>query len=213
MGNEVQYILDKYKIDRVSRHTMPLQIPNVGRDDLAKLFYELNYTIGVELGVQEGRYSETLCQSNPNLMLYCIDAWKAYKGYIDFTNKARLERFYNHALKRLYKYPCLVMRRFGKDAVKYFDDGSLDFIYIDANHAFEAVTEDIKMWYPKIRSGGIISGHDYLDQRPELQYGVVKAVNTMVKEYKIRPWFVLGRKEIIPGEIRDAARSWFWVKP
>lgn len=40
---------------------------------------------------------------------------------------------------------------------------SLDFAYIDAQHHFEAIREDIELWYPKIRRGGILSGHDFLD--------------------------------------------------
>ena len=44
-----------------------------------------------------------------------------------------------------------------------FEDESLDFIYIDANHAYDFVVEDINLWFPKLKKGGIFSGHDYLD--------------------------------------------------
>lgn len=51
-------------------------------------------------------------------------------------------------------------------------DGSLDFVYLDANHAYEAVLADLKAWLPKIKKGGIMAGHDY-----NHLYGVEKAVN------------------------------------
>lgn len=212
----VQYILDKYGIVIGAKQRMPLQIPNTGRYDLAALFYELGFRVGVELGVQEGEYSEILCKTNPRLKLYSIDAWKAYKGYTDFTRQDKLERFYTAALERLHKYPCVVMRRFGKDAVTFFRDDSLDFIYIDANHTYNALMEDINLWIPKIRKGGIISGHDYISRTEQWTadhaYGIIQATNQYTREHNIRPWFVLGRKEKVEGEIRDKARSWLWVK-
>jgi hypothetical protein len=49
-----------------------------------------------------------------------------------------------------------------KEASKLFNDESLDFVYIDANHTYEAVKEDLKCWYDKVRVGGVVMGHDYL---------------------------------------------------
>lgn len=46
------------------------------------------------------------------------------------------------------------------DMAKHFEDGSVDFVFIDASHSKEAVMRDIKAWKPKIRSGGILAGHD-----------------------------------------------------
>ena len=47
------------------------------------------------------------------------------------------------------------------EAAKYFDDGILDFVFIDAEHTFEAVVSDIRAWLPKVKHGGCIAGHDY----------------------------------------------------
>src|SRR5690606_11229810 len=46
-------------------------------------------------------------------------------------------------------------------AAKHVPDGSLDFVYIDADHSYAGVRADIAAWRPKIRAGGIIAGHDY----------------------------------------------------
>jgi predicted O-methyltransferase YrrM len=47
------------------------------------------------------------------------------------------------------------------DAVSQFEDGTIDFIYIDGNHQYDFVKKDLELYVPKIKSGGIISGHDY----------------------------------------------------
>jgi len=46
-------------------------------------------------------------------------------------------------------------------AAAAFHDQSLDFIYIDALHTFDAVSRDLAAWWPKLRPGGLIAGHDY----------------------------------------------------
>ena len=63
-------------------------------------------------------------------------------------------------------------------AAHCFADGQLDFVYIDALHYYEDVREDIELWYPKVRKGGILAGHDYLDGwAPNYVYGVKSAVD------------------------------------
>jgi len=73
-------------------------------------------------------------------------------------------------------------------------DGSLDFVFIDAIHLYENVLADIDAWWPKVRSGGILAGDDYNDQFS----GVVKAVNERFEE---------------TGQLRIAqkAKVW-WIK-
>jgi predicted O-methyltransferase YrrM len=59
------------------------------------------------------------------------------------------------------------------EAVHLFKDESLDGVFIDADHSYEAVKKDIADWIPKIRRGGILAGHDYI----QTFGGVVQAVN------------------------------------
>ena len=49
------------------------------------------------------------------------------------------------------------------EAASLFENGSFDFVYLDADHSFESVWQDLSVWYPKIRIGGILAGHDFLD--------------------------------------------------
>jgi hypothetical protein len=99
------------------------------------------------------------------------------------------------------------------DAVKDFGDDSLDAVYIDGNHTLPFVINDIIEWSKKVKIGGIVSGHDYRkSKRIVSQNHVPYAVHCYVESYRIRPWFLLGRKEMYPDEIRDGNRSWMWVR-
>jgi predicted O-methyltransferase YrrM len=79
------------------------------------------------------------------------------------------------------------------EAVTQFDDLSIDFIYIDGCHTYEAVKKDLQNYYPKIKHGGIISGHDYGGPTTP---GTTKAVNEFFKTipfktYKDYSWLYI----------------------
>lgn len=148
------------------------------REDLATLFKGK----GAEIGVEQGRFSEVIAQHCNKL--YCIDAWKAYSDYKDHQRQEKLDRYYWRTKKRLKPYNVEIIRKFSMDAVKDFPDESLDFVYIDANHDYKHTLEDIVEWSKKVRKGGIVAGHDYID-RPERgeTYKVKEAVNDYCKQY------------------------------
>ena len=191
----------------------PIEIPNIGRDGLAVLFARLGYTKGAEIGVEQGLYAETLCKANPDLRLYAIDAWRAYRGYRDHVSQDKLDGFYRNTIQRLLPYDCEIIREFSVDAVKQTPDDSLDFVYIDGNHELPFVINDIIEWSKKVRRGGIVSGHDYYQSsRFDTKNHTVYAVDAYARSYRITPWFLLGTKSKEPGMVRDTARSWMWVK-
>ena len=87
----------------------------------------------------------------------------------------------------------------------------IDFVYIDANHDQKYVAEDIEAWSKVVRSGGIMSGHDWGDYRPLI--GVKRAIQAYVRKNKVGPVFLFGRKNVGAGEFRERYRSWMWVNP
>lgn len=62
-----------------------------------------------------------------------------------------------------YENRAIMVRSLAEDVVDLFQDESLDYIYIDANHAYDYVKQDIELWYPKLKKGGLFAGHDYLN--------------------------------------------------
>lgn len=213
--NTFDYIIKKYNL-HIGRQYV-VNIPNMGREDLASLFAELGFDLGTEIGVEWGYYSETLCRANPKLHLYSIDPWKAsaYESGVHGveTKQQKYDDQYKEAKKRLAPYKCDILRKDSLSGANYFPDESLDFVYIDANHDFPHVANDIHTWSKKVRIGGIVAGHDYAFF-PSRKYNHVKyVVQTYTRAYAIIPYFVVGADAVgEPGVIRDSIRSWFFVK-
>lgn len=187
-----------------------IEIPNANRVTLAQMFRERGYKIGVEVGTEQGKYAKVLCEENPGVKLYCVDPWLAYPGYREHVTQEKLDGFYQITKDLLAPYDAELIRKTSTGAAKDFEDGSLDFVYIDANHEFIHVVEDLAAWVPKVRKGGIVSGHDYI-RKKNMNFGVVEAVDGYTKAYDFE-LVVLGRKEVREGELRDRSRSWMFEK-
>jgi len=172
------------------------------RKELAKMFADMGLNTGAEIGVERGEFAEVLCKANPKLKLYCIDAWKAYKGYRDHTNQTKLNSFYEKTKETLAPYDVEIIKAWSMEAVDKFKDGSLDFVYIDANHDFGHVAEDIYRWSKKVRSGGIVSGHDYVKRRSSIECQVKDVVDAWCYTYKLEPHFT-----------DDSFHSWWYINP
>lgn len=215
MTKTLDYIINKYGLKDIPfDSTKPcIEIPNVDRMSLTNLFAELGFQTGVEVGVEQGLYSKALLEANRQLKLFCVDPWLAYQGYREHVSQDKLDAFLEITKQRLVNYNFEIVRKLSVDAAKDFEDNSLDFVYIDGNHEFSHVVADICAWYPKVRRGGILSGHDYISRRnPSMGMHVPEAVIGFTSAYKVFPYFVLGRKDKRPGEVRDNSRSWMLVK-
>lgn len=207
----LEYIVKKYEL-RYKDHWHN-EIPNVNRKNMAELFGELGFKVGAEIGVEEGVFSEVLCNSIPGLKLYAIDPWKAYEGYRDHVSQSYLDSIHAATLNRLAPYNVEVMRLFSAKAVKKFKDNSLDFVYIDANHELPHIMDDICAWEKKVRPGGIVSGHDYYASQGMYAKCQVKyAVDCYSAAFKVKSLFLIGTKEFIEGQIREQPRSWMFIK-
>lgn len=191
----------------------PLEIPNVGRDDLAQLFHYLDFKVGVEVGTEYGLYAETICKAAPRLKLYSVDPYRAYRGYREHKSQNKLNGIYEQAVERMMRYNHEFIRKPSVEAAPQFKDESLDFVFIDGNHSLLHVIQDLVAWVPKVRRGGIVSGHDFI-RRGHTGYAmhVIQAVTAYTDSYGIKDYYVLGSKAIREGEVRDKPRSFFWVK-
>lgn len=189
----------------------PFEIPDCGRFDLPQFFVEMGYKVGAEIGTAKGVYAEALCKAG--LQLYCVDPWKDYSEYHGYGQEL-LDKQFEHTKKLLSEYNAVILRKTSMEAIHDIADGSLDFVYIDGNHDFKYVVEDIYEWSKKVRKGGVVAGHDYLFTMPREhdKIHVKYVLPAYTAAYEIYPWYVIGRKDKVPGEIRDAFRSWFFIK-
>lgn len=145
---------------------------------------------GVEVGTDHGKYAQQLCEGIPGLSLYCVDPWVPYKEGDEVHDQEEMDNIYNEAQQRLEPYDVLFHKRTSMDAVKLFDDNFQDFVFIDGNHSYENVLEDITEWTKKVKPGGIVAGHDYKVDTVN-DYGVIEAVEKYTKDNHICPWFIL----------------------
>lgn len=183
--------------------------------------------IGVELGSFKGDFANTILK-NWNGTLLMIDVWRELPNqeYDDMSNHREHIDAYSQAMDNIkgFEDRAFMLRMKGKDACSFIYDKYLDFIYIDANHTYEAVKEDIKLWYPKIKSGGLIMGHDYLpdsfyegkeknqalylfpDGEPEkAKYAGMFGVNPAVNEFCEENGYVVNKTE-------EFLATWWFMK-
>ena len=201
--NTLDYILDKYTLDRDARPPLIIHSQDQ-RLEVAKLFNELQFMTGVEVGVERGYYTEILARENPRAHIIGIDPWAAYREYRDHISQEKMDRFYFDAVKLLEPFNNVELRRaYSMDAVKDFKNGELDFVYIDGNHHFKYIAQDIVEWSKKVRRGGIVSGHDFKRMRGSYKIHVKDVVQAYMYAHAIRPWFVMSG---------DKSPSWFYVK-
>jgi hypothetical protein len=131
--------------------------------------------MGAEVGVYEGHVSQALLTTFPRLRMVMVDPWKPFDGG-DWTGSQSEEFFRQVKLAAMNRVSdmierCLILEMESVDAARHISNKSLDFVFVDANHRYECAIADINAWWPKIRLGGLISGHDYNDAR-----GVKQAV-------------------------------------
>lgn len=182
-------------------------VPDSTRNDLPIIFKELGYKVGVEVGVFKGRFTAQL--GSTNLKVYGVDPWVAYEDFNDERigmdkMQEKQDFFCKVAQWRLqYHKNCKIIKKTSMEAVKDFEDNSIDFVYIDGNHYFKYIAEDLWEWSKKVRKGGIVSGHDYLE-RYTWYCHVRPVVDAYIESFNIRNWYVFGNLDKHP--------SWMWFK-
>jgi len=147
---------------------------------------------GAEIGVFEGDTSHRLMEALPGVKhLICVDPFEHYPEQTVTLNpkKAKFhDADYNQVMGTFtrnmepHKSRYTLMRDYSTNAARLVEDHSLDFVFIDGNHAYEYIVADIKAWLPKIKLGGLLSGHDYKVKGHNRSFGVTRAVNEIFKE-------------------------------
>ena len=160
--------------------------------------------VGAEVGVFKGKTASALLAGGHLKHLHMIDPWEPYEP-VDEPKAMESHRQmfeggednYETALKavRRYQGSYTIHRKPSIEAAADFEDGSLDFVFLDGNHDYDYVKNELAAWYPKVRPGGIFCGHDY---GKRIWPGVKKAVDEYFSQaekqiQKIDPyvWWVI----------------------
>jgi predicted O-methyltransferase YrrM len=163
----------------------------------------------VEVGTCLGGFAKFLLDSTPCFKLFCVDPYMhfendEYKDALNGMTQQECDMKFHHVQYMLKAHAgdrVHMLRLTSSDAANMFPDGVVDFVYIDANHEYKYVKEDIMAWIPKLRGGGILAGDDvesldlpHTDKNAHIQhtdwafglYGVHTALVDIKQE---NPWF------------------------
>lgn len=212
-----EYLEQNFTLE--SGHNGVLEIRDANRVDLAKFLAAIGCGVGVEIGVAHGKYSDILMSNNPELKLYGVDPYIPYEGYKDYQLQRTFNALMADAHTRLDKYPTYeFIRKTSMDALADFADDSLDFVYIDGNHAYPWVDEDIEGWAKKVKSGGIVAGHDYArirgdEHNPNDRWAVIAAIDKYTEDNGLQLYIWGLNSKADPTLKRDGSRSWMFIKP
>ena len=163
-----------YLVDQASHDNTLDCIPKVGlrplknRNEIPLLLEEHGFETGIEVGVKRGQFSKHMLDNWKSCKTYhLVDLWAHQENYKDFANVQNdvHENFYQATVEntKLYQNITKYHRMYSTEAAKKFEKESIDFIYIDARHDYCGVMEDIELYWPILKPGGIIAGHDYND--------------------------------------------------
>jgi hypothetical protein len=141
--------------------------------------------IGVEIGVAGGHFTKQIAATWKFKHLCCVDPWRYFpEGYDDSCNLSQQVQDERHEqFKKDFAADerVKIFRMMSHEASTWFDIEVMDFIYLDANHSFASVMQDLTCWWPILKHGGIFSGHDYAPGNGK-GYGVKLAVDTFAAE-------------------------------
>ena len=201
----------------------PIELQGSRFRSLPRLLQAIEAKSVVEVGVFQGKFTKALCEWLPETKIYGIDPWLDYDEYVESSvdgGQGGLDSNYQKAKDRLSSFGierCQLIRATSMEAVSLFDDESLDCVFIDGNHSFRYVIDDIASWSKKVRVGGMVAGHDYWNSYEDNRGGMVvndstklrrlcqvkDAVDAWTTTEGIAPWFLL---------TADRCPTWFWMR-
>ena len=161
---------------------------------------------GVEVGVKNGRFSKHILKYWKGKLLYSIDSWQlknpsARKG--KKNSSTFNEDRYNRTKRALseFKQRSIILIKTSIEGSKIIPNNSLDFCYIDADHSYDSVYEDLNTWFFKVKTGGLLCGHDYALKTGNHRnvIGVKRAVDQFCTEQKLNLTTDTSEELVHPG--------------
>jgi hypothetical protein len=151
-----------------------------------------------ELGVFKGEFSEVLLKTRPSC-LHLIDIFEGQttSGDKDGNNvqTVQLEDVYKDLTNKFKEYHHIkLLKGYADKVLLTYEDNFFDFVYIDTSHLYEETKMELEICFKKVKSGGLISGHDY---NPHTTPGVVQAVNEFCAEHGLK--IIAVTRDILPS--------------
>lgn len=182
-------------------HYFKAKLKKISSDKRAYILEQLkkNSTI-VEVGVWKGNFSKQIWDiSKPNLLVL-VDSWiynEKIRGCAPQVDgeEPLSQRFFDQAKNDTYNKfannPNVhILDLSSLDAASNYKDNFFDYVYIDAEHTYEAVSKDLNFWYPKLKKNGILFGDDYYWREEDDSLSLHRAYQEFIFTNKIKKWCV-----------------------
>jgi hypothetical protein len=145
---------------------------------------------GIEVGSAAGQYATKLLSAWKGKALYMVDPWEkqAHDDYLENTNNVAPFAEWHASCVHLSQKDerAHLMKMTSKEASEKFRLDCLDFVYIDGNHDYRHVLEDLELWYNRVKPGGLVGGHDcYNDHEHGASCDVFDALRRWTREHDI----------------------------
>jgi hypothetical protein len=162
-------------------------------------------SVGAEIGVWKGDFSETILRAVRPSELHLVDPWAFQPQYPDrwyggqlAAEQAEMDAVYEGVRSRFARNPAIrIHRRFSRELKDIFPEGSLDWVYIDGDHSKDAVKLDICLALEVVKPGGVVTGDDYHWRDSDGSYPVKDAIAEVEREKRLRPRIVDGQFVIV----------------
>lgn len=154
---------------------------------IRKYFRRQRRIVGVELGVWKGQNAADLLDAWPQLILYLVDAFDAnHQTSTRPYTQEQIEEVrdeFDTLFADIPEWRYLLLEMTTHRARQYVFRQFVDFVFVDAGHDYESVRQDIALWWPKVRAGGVLCGHDYNGRSDRKGvFGVKRAVDEAFPE-------------------------------
>lgn len=181
-------------------------IPRIYKDIVSKTGNIAHFVeIGCWLGKSSACMAVEIINSGKKIKFDCIDVWDVGTWTSKTVEGIAADDLYNKFIKNMQPVAdkFTAIREDSAKAANLYDDNSLDFVFLDADHSYKSVKRDVTAWLPKVKPGGILAGDDYNPAFP----GVIQAVNEL-----LGPLITTGPL-IPPGLHRRSDRFFWYIKP
>lgn len=166
-------------------------------DEILRHIENIDRPVVVELGVATGNLSSYLLTKRVDLVLIMVDSWlgedcqpEEYKETNDSNahhSQDEQDRRAQLVMNRMAQFGgrASILRMTTGEALEEIEDGSVDLVFIDADHSVSGCFNDIENYIHKVNEGGWIGGHDYENNDPRFDFGVTEAVNQWAVKHSV----------------------------
>jgi|688.fasta_scaffold102751_3 hypothetical protein len=191
------------------------------RNDLLLKLKNFEPKVVCEVGVQQGGYAKTILETIPSIeKIYLVDLWQNQENYFDLANVSdpvHQEYMANTITNtKPWQEKVILLKGFSTQMAEQIPDNSLDWVYIDARHDYKGCYEDIQAYWPKIKQGGVISGHDYMsaDEVPGQDWSICYDGTKNVGAVKgaVNDFAALNNLQVLVSYKESAWHTWTLLK-